>query len=290
MLRHSTYVCTSVLLLSSITVGEETKALRIGISKSIFRDVPPALASVAGQPFQDLMKEQTGLTGEIIQDPDPMSMARSIDEGKMQMGVFPGHEFAWAKEKYPSLQPLICSVYRPREIQAVILVRHDCKANNLADLKGMRLALASTLKDHARLFLERKRAEDMDGGNFCSTEKTATVHDGIHKLLESEVDVTVADHADWSYFEKLYPGPAKNLKVLARSEEFPPTVLVFKKGAIPDFVLEKVRDGFLTAHENAKAAKIMKIIRIDRFSAIPDSYDESLRECRKCYPKPLASR
>ena len=175
----------------------------------------------------------------------------------------------------------------PREVQAVILVRHDCKATNLSDLKGCKLTLAPTLKDHARLFWERKRAEDMEDGDFCSTEKVSTVHDGIHKLLESEADVTVADHADWSYFEKLYPGAAKNLKVLARSEEFPATVLVFKKGTLPDVVLSKIRDGFLGAHENSKAARIMKIIRIDRFSAIPEGYEESLRVCRKCYPKPL---
>jgi len=287
MLRHLAYIGTLALLLPSVMFAEEPTVYRIGVSKSMFRDVPPALAKLAGQPFQDLMREQTGLTGEIIQESDPLAMARSIEEGKFHMGVFPGHEFAWAKEKYPDLQPLICSIYRPREVQAVILVRYDCKATDLAGLNGCKLALAPTLKDHARLFLERKRSEDMEGGNFCSTEKASNVHDAINKLLDSEVDVTVADSADWSYFEKLYPGAAKNLKILAKSEEFPPTVLVFKKGALPEPVLVKIRDGFLSAHEASKAARIMKIIRIERFSIIPDGYDESLRVCRKSYPKPL---
>jgi ABC-type phosphate/phosphonate transport system substrate-binding protein len=290
MFRVLTYLGSLALLLPSLASAGDPSVYRIGVSKSMYRDVPAELVRMAGQPFQDLIKAQTGLTGEMLPATEAMETARAIDEGKIHLGVFPGHEFAWAKEKYPDLQPIICSVYRPKEIHAVILVRHDCKATTLADMKDSKLALAPTLKDHARLFWERKRAEDMDGVTLCTPKKAATVHDGINSLIDGEVDVTVADHADWNYFEKLYPGPAKNVKVLTRSEEFPQTVLVYKKGSLSEDALGKIRNGFITAHENPKAARMMKMIRIDRFSTIPDSYDESLRTCLKLYPKPLGEK
>ena len=125
------------------------------------------------------MKSQTGLDGEVVMEADGLHIARQLDAGKLQLGVLLGHEFAWAKDKYPDLEPLVCTVPRPREIQAFILVRWDCKATTLGDLKGTKLALAKASRDHARLYLERKKAEDMGDGGFCSTESADTVHDAI---------------------------------------------------------------------------------------------------------------
>jgi ABC-type phosphate/phosphonate transport system substrate-binding protein len=264
----------------------EPAVCKIGLPKSAFRDVPAAMLSFAGEPFRALMKSQTGLDGEAVMEADGLHIARQLDDGKLQLGVFLGHEFAWAKDKYPNLEPLVCTVPRPREIQAFLLVRWDCKATGLSDLKGTRLALATTSRDHARLYLDRKKAEDMGGGGFCSTEPADTVHDAIHKVIEGEADVTVVDGAAWNYFQKLYPGASTNLKVLARSEVFPPTVIAYKKGSLDDGALQTIRAGLLTAHDSSKAAKLINLIKIDRFDEIPGGYDDMLKACRKLYPAP----
>ena len=108
---------------------------RIGIPKSASRDVPPSLLSFAGMPFKDLMKSQTGLNGEVVMDSDAMNIARMLESDKLQLGVFLGHEFAWVREKHPTLEPIVCTVPRPKEIRAFLLVRWDNKAENLSDLK-----------------------------------------------------------------------------------------------------------------------------------------------------------
>jgi ABC-type phosphate/phosphonate transport system substrate-binding protein len=248
--------------------------------------VPPALLSFAGEPFKVLVRSQTGLDGEVVMEADGLHVARQLDAGKLQLGVLLGHEFAWAKDKYPSLEPVVCTVPRPREIQAFILVRWDCKAATLGDMKGTKLALAKATRDHARLYLERKKAEDMGGGGFCSTEVADTVHDAINKVIEGDADLTVADGAAWNYFQKLYPGASTNLKVLARSEAFPPTVIAYKKGSLDDTTLRTIRTGLLTADEASKAAKLMNLIKIDRFDEVPAGYDDMLKACRKSYPAP----
>jgi ABC-type phosphate/phosphonate transport system substrate-binding protein len=278
-----------VLLVASSSLAGEPTVYKIGIPKSVFRDVPPALVAFAGEPFKALMKAQTGLDGEVMLDGEALGVAREINDGKLRLGVFFGHEFAWAKEKFPDLEPLVCTVPRPREMEAVLLVWWDSKAASLADMKRKKLALAKNGRDHARLFLERQKAQHLADG-FVSTETVDTVHDAIHKVLNGDAEVALADGAAWNYFQKLYPGPSQNLKVLARSDVFPPTVVAYKKGALDDAVVAKIREGLLTAHESSKGAKLMNLIKLDRFEEVPTGYDDMLKACRKAYPTPAAQK
>jgi len=275
-----------LVLVPAVTPAGEPVVYKVGIPKSAFRDLPPALVAVAGEPFRVLMKSQTGLDGEVFIHADALTIARQIDDGQLQLGVFLGHEFAWATDKYPTLEPIVVTVPRPREVQAFLLVRWDCKAAGLSDLKGSKLAVAKNLRDHARLFLDRKKAEDMGGGGFCSTERTDNVHDAIHKVIGDEADLTVADGASWSYFQKLYPGASQNLKVLARSEVFPPSVVACKKGALDETTVKAIRTGLLTAHGESKGARLLNMIKVDKFEEVPAGYDDVLEASRKVYPAP----
>jgi ABC-type phosphate/phosphonate transport system substrate-binding protein len=280
----------AALLIPAAGFAEAKEVLRIGIPQSAFRDVPPALLTFAGETFRELMKSQTGLEGEVTMDADALSIAKSIDSGKLQVGVFLGHEFAWAKDKYPDLIPLVCSVPRPREVQAYLLVRWDSKAAHLGDLKGAKLALATGSRDHARLFLERRKAAEMGDGGFGSTVKAATVHDAIFQVIDGEADVTVADFAAWNYFQKLYPGASQNIRILSRSEVFPPTVIACKKGALPDETVKRLREGLLSAHLASRASKIMNLIKVEKFDEVPAAYDDALKACLKAYPTPLGDK
>ena len=288
MTRCLSLAAVAVLLVPAISHAGDKDVYRIGIPRSVFRDVPPGLLIFASQPFKDLMKSQTGLTGDVVNDPDAMNIAKSLDAGKLQLGVFLGHEFAWAKQKYPELEPIVCCVPRPKEVQAFLLVRYDCKATGLGEMKGCKLAMATTSRDHARLFLEKRRAEE--AGSFCSTEKCPTVHDAIQKVIEEEAEITVADQAAWNYFQKLYPGASQNLRVLAQSDVFPPAVIAYKKGALDDATIKKVREGLITAHESSKAAKVMNMIKVEKFDELPAGYDDALKACCKAYPMPGAGK
>ncbi len=277
-------VCCVILAAGLRADGGEP--VKIGIARSIFRDVPPALLKFANQPFLDLMKSQTGLDGEVFCDAEAMNLARDVDNGKLQLGVLSGHEYAWAKQKYPDLEPLVCSVPKPREVQAFILIRHDNKAASLGDMKGAKLVLAAGLKDHAKLFFEKRKSEELGSEAFCSLAKTSTVHDAIHKVIDGDADITAVDQASWSYFQKLYPGPAQNVKVLAKSDVFPPNVVVCKKGALPASVMSKFRDGMLAAHQNPRGAKLLLTVKIDRFDRLPENYADMVKDSLKNYPAP----
>ena len=71
---------------------------------------------------------------------------------------------------------------------------------------------------------------------------------------------------------------------------FPPTVIAFKKWSLDDGVIKKVRDGLLTAHETSKVAKLLNLIKVEKFDSVPVGYDESLKECLKAYPAPSGDK
>ncbi len=264
--------------------ADDGEVYRVGIARSAFRDVPRHLLPFAGQPFQDLVKVQTGLDGRVTLDSEWAAVVRDLDAGKLHVGVLQGHEYAWAREKFPDLRPLVCSINRTKEVLAFLIVRHDAGAS-LAELKGRRVVLATRLKDHARMFLEKRQAAEK-GDGFRSLPAVDTVHEAIRQVTGGEADLTVAGHAAWVSFQKLHPGSARNLKVLARSEEFPPAILVYKKGGISEAALTKLRDGLLTAHKTAKGARLMGLIRVEKFDVVPAGYEASVQACLKAYPAP----
>jgi len=274
----------------AVGTAEDKEVLHIGVPRTLLREIPPALVTFAGQAFKDLIKTQSGLNGEVIHEEDTIAIGRDLNSGKLQLGLFLGHEFAWAKQKYPKLEPLVCTIPRTKDVQAFLLVRHDCKATNLGELKGSRLALATGMRDHPRMFLESRRVEEMKGGGFGTSLKAETQHDAIYKVMENEADITAVDSAAWAYFEKLYPGPCQNLRVLARSDVFPPNVIAFKKGSLNEEAIVAIREGLASAHENTKAKRMMSVIRLERFDTPPANYGEMLKSCLQVYPKPLADK
>lgn len=270
--------------------AEEKAVYRIGISKGAVRDVPKDLLTTAGDSFQDLMKSQTGLDGKATLDREWAKVAQDLNDGALELGILQGHEYAWAKQKYPDLQPFVCSIARPKPVTAYLLVLHDSKAASLADLKAGKLVLAGAMKDHARLFLAKRQADEMAGAAFKSTATAANAHEAIQAVIDGEADLTATDHAAWNTFQKLYPGASQNVKVLAESPEFPPTVLVYKTGGVDDAALKKLRDGLLTAHDVPKAARLMKTVRIEKFGALPAEFDATVAASLKAYPPPKAEK
>ena len=59
------------------------------------------------KPFKTLMEEQTGVQGTVVNGTDYDALGRQIMEESIQVGVFHGFEFAWAKEK---VQNSACAV------------------------------------------------------------------------------------------------------------------------------------------------------------------------------------
>ena len=172
---------------------EVPKNVEIGMPKSIFQGVPAFIVTQLSAPFKQFMKAQTGIEGEVRQIADAMIVAQQLNDGKLQLAVFQGHEFAWAKAKYADLVPLAVVLPNQPPTQAFLIVRWDCEAKNIGSLEGQVLTLPPGLKDHSKLFLAKQRMDHMPNGAFSAQLIADSVKDAIFDVIEQKAQVTCVD-------------------------------------------------------------------------------------------------
>jgi len=278
-------VCLGGLFADAARVRAEDRVFQIGIPTTIFRDIPPSFHNVAKRPFQSIMRTLVDAKGEIDLLADPLDVAARLADGKLDLGVFQGHEFAWARAKYPDLIPIViaCQV-RDLPMQAMIVVRRDHNATCLADLTGSKVSFPEPTRDHCRVFLNREYAKC--AALFSDVLTPMTVHDGLEDVIRGRADVTVIDRAAWESYRLLYSARINKVKVLAESEVFPVGVIAYRKGGLPPEMLEKFRDGLVRVNADAQGRFLMSQMKIRGFEAPPKDYSDQLSMILKAYPLP----
>src|SRR5438445_9665848 len=84
--------------------------IRLGIVRSLFRDIPEPLIKVSMIPFQALMHQQTGFNCELIDPTEAYDLGKKLTDHQVEIAVFQGFEFAWVREKHPEMKPLVIAV------------------------------------------------------------------------------------------------------------------------------------------------------------------------------------
>jgi ABC-type phosphate/phosphonate transport system substrate-binding protein len=244
------------------------------------------------RPFKSLLESQTGVTGQVIASGDAEALGRQIKEDQVQLGVFHGVEFAWARAKNPELKPLLIAVNENRFLRAVLVVRKDSPATTPADLYGKGIALPRLSREHCRLFLERrcvKRGCKIDNHSQEITN-SGDVEDALDAVVDSQISGAVVDTVALDSYAKLKPGRSAKLRALQQSEAFPCAVVAYMPGVLSDSLLERFRDGMIGAKENPRGKALLELCRITRFEAVPAEYEQMLSDIAKAYPPPPAAK
>ena len=283
--RMLVLVCLGGLLAGAAPARAEDNVIRIGMPTTIFRDIPPTFHNMAKRPFQAIMKTLVDAKGEIDIVPDPLDVAARLAEGKFDLAVFQGHEFAWAQSKYPDLIPLVIACQtRDVPMQAMIVVRKDHAATCLGDLSGSKVSFPEPTRDHCRVFLNREY------GNckalFADVLTPMTIHDGLEDVIRGKADVTVIDKAAWESDKLMYSARINKVKVIAVSEVFPVGVIAYRKGGLTPALLEKFRDGLVRVNSDAQGKFLMSQMKLRGFEAPPKDYATQFAMILKAYPLP----
>ena len=278
-------ICLSGLLSSLPRADAEEKVIHIGMPTTIFRDIPTSFHNVAKRPFQSVMQSLVDAKGEIDLMADPLDVASRLAEGKLDLGVFQGHEFAWAQSKYPDLLPLVIAAQlRDVPMQAMIVVRSNHAAAALADLDGLKVSFPETTRDHCRVFLNREYSKC--SARFSEVLTPNTVHDGLEDVIRGRADVTVVDRAAWESYRMLYSSRIDKVRILARSEVFPVGVIAYRKGTLSPELLAKFRNGLTRINADVQGKFLMSQMKIRGFETPPLDYNEQLTMILKAYPLP----
>jgi ABC-type phosphate/phosphonate transport system substrate-binding protein len=296
--RRSVIVCAvltvaALILVPALPGAEHAQTapgtVKICLVNSLFRDVPASMVQLLMPPFKNLMRDQTGLEGEVVTAADPDELGRRLTDKDVQLGVFQGFEFAWVHEKYPALRPLMVALNRHPTLQASVVVLSDGPTANLAGLKGKPVGISKRTLDHCLLFLDR---ECMALGNhpkdfFSSVTKYPSYEDALDDLLRGKVDGVLVDALGLENYANVKPGCFARLKVIKHSEAFPPAVVVYRDGAVDNKTLAKFRAGMIGARDNVRAKELMSLWRISSFENVPGDFPQLLAGVNRAYPPPI---
>ena len=156
-----------------------------------------------------------------------------------------------------------------------------------ADLKGKNVHVHQSLLD-CRLFANKGakcKAEDYFGNVSPKLSAEAALDD----LLIGKFQAVIVDTTLLDAYKGINPGRFKHLKILAQSEPFPASAIVYQSGALSDAMLNKLRTGLLAVGKTERIKEMMTPLRIKGFQAVPDDYQKNLTNILKDYPAPAES-
>lgn len=271
--------------------ADEPPVVRIGMLKSLFRDIPDRMMGFLTVPFSGLMYSQTGVKGQMVLIGDTFELADKMEKNEIQLGVFHGFEFAWAQGKNPKLKPLMIAVNQRRTVRALLVTRDDCAAETFAQLKGKEISIPKQSRGHCWLFVEKSC--DGCGCNldsfFAKVQRHANMEDALDDVVRGEVDCCVVDCVALSCYAQIKPGCHKRLKVVERSAGFPAATIAYREGHLDQETLDRFRTGMVNANKNAQARQLMTLCKLTGFEEVPEDYQQQLDAIRRSYPSPEAA-
>jgi ABC-type phosphate/phosphonate transport system substrate-binding protein len=263
--------------------------VRVGLSRTLFRDAPEPLFAVMARPFARLVADRAGAPGELALTPDAVALADRLGRGELDLAVFHGFELAWARQRFPGLRPLVVAVTRRRRPAAVVVARADRPGDGFAALQGRTVAVPKGTKEYCRLFLDRRGPHGAaDPHAFGRVTEPANVEDALDDVVDGQADAALVDGTSLDCYRSLKPARAAKLKEAVTSDPFP-AAAVACRGGLDGAVLERVRQGLLAAGQTRPGARVLSLWQLEAFEAPPADYDEQLAESLRAYPPPAGA-
>lgn len=266
------------------------EAVKVGLTASLFPGLSDTLLAAASRPFRTLLESSTGVSGQVVQGGDPRTLADKLKQDKVQLGVFQGVEFAWARVFNSKLQPLVICVNQKRTVQAYLIVAASSSFKVPADLRGQCLAIPADTKEHCHVFLERKCLPAACAAKkfFKKVIPSGDVEEALDDVVDGNIGAALVDGLAWSSYRQDKAGCAARLRVLLHSEAFPCGVIACQEGRFPEKQVRQFRTGLVRAKDTEKGKQLLRFLRLTAFETLPADYDRLLTAVAKTYPPPAA--
>jgi ABC-type phosphate/phosphonate transport system substrate-binding protein len=263
----------------------KAKEIRIGLLKPMFKDVPTALINAAAQPFKQMIQQKTGLAAEMEIVPGYKELAGAIREGKIDVAVFHGFEYAWVKDT-PNLKPLVVAMPNCGCVQACLVVHKDSKARTPACLKNQSVLVPKGTKAHCTMFLDRVR-QKLPPADCCPLKANGhSIEEALFEVGGGDADAALVDISALKALETGYPGCFKQIRVLDESKPLPAAVVVYRDGALEAKIVDQLRDGLIDCVNTPAGRTFAMFWQLKGFSEVSPAYEEQVKLSLKAYPEP----
>jgi ABC-type phosphate/phosphonate transport system substrate-binding protein len=260
---------------------------------SFFRDIPEPLVRPLIEPFRLLMVSQTGMDGEVVLPKDVLHLAKDLADEKIHIALFHGFEYAWAKQKFPDIHPLMIAVHQQRQLQVYLMVRSDSPIRSLKDLQGKSVALPCFCQEHCWIYMERGC---MDAGQ-CEPKKffaplTTPPHaeEGLDELADGKVQAVIVDNVALDAYKERKPARFAKLKAVQKSELFPSAVIAYRAGTLNQDTVKLFQKSLLDGQKTALGRQLLTLWKMSALEQVPADFNEALSKILKAYPPPETPR
>jgi ABC-type phosphate/phosphonate transport system substrate-binding protein len=281
----------SLLAISGVTAPAQDKkidVLHIGTSGKLTASDEGGKEKSGLDTLHSYIKDETGLENEIVRQKDWQELSGKMAKGELQLGVFPGYEFAWAQEKHGDLKPLALAINVYTYPTAYVVAKRDNAAKDFAGLKGQTLAVPDTGEGFLRLFVDRqsevagKKADEF----FSKITTPDNVEDALDDVVDGKVQAIVVSRSSLEAYKRRKPGRFKQLKEVAHSEPFPPVVVAYYGSKLDEATLQRFKDGLLGASKKERGQTLLTMFHLTAFETPAEDFGKVLAETRKAYPPP----
>lgn len=272
--------------LSQSVRSQDATLLRLGLASSLFRDVRESMIDLAVQPMSKLLISQAGVPGKVDAIVEAQILAQQLDEKKLDMAVMHGVEFAWARQKYPELKPLLV-VNNGLKQKAVLVVSKSSTFMNPEDLKGKILSLPRRCKEHLHLFMQRRCTIQgkTPGEFFARLSRPLHPEYALNEVARGECHAALVDLSQLEAYQTERPERAAKLRVLLESEIFPAGVIVYRQGGtLSSSSLERIKNGLLHLHEVNDCKDLLTLCNMKGFDLPPNDFNHLLETIARSYP------
>ena len=162
------------------------------------------------------------------------------------------------------------------------IVSADSDAQSLEDLRGKKFAFTDPMSNSGMLsptYWLGQMGETPESF-FSSTVYTHAHDKSIRAVADGMVDGAAVDHLIWIYGKHSNPEMTARTRVVHKSQPFGIPPVVVRPGLLPE-LKNRLRDIFLTAHEDQEGLRILQGMMIERFVELDDSAYDSIREMER---------
>ena len=269
--------------------ASSSSPVRIAVVDTFFRDIPEPLVRPLVEPLRVLMLAQTGMDGDVVLPKGALQLAQDLADDKIQIALFHGFEYAWAKHQHAELRPLMIALHQERELQVFLMVRADSPVRSFAELRGKPVALPCFCQEHCWIYMERacQAAGQADPKKFFSSLTTPRdPEQGLDELADGKVQAVIVDNVTLNSYQKRKPARFAKLKSVQKSEMFPSAVIAYRAGSFDEATIKRLQESLLDGQKTSLGRQLLMLWKLKSLESVPADFDEALNKILKAYPPP----
>ena len=204
-----------------------------------------------------------------------------IGSGDIDVAFVCGQPYVDGHDEIGSELLVAPQMYGKTVYHSYIIVPEDSPVERFEGLRGKTFAFVDPMSNSGKLvplYMLAKRGEAPE--SYFRKYVYTYAHDkSIKAVAQGIVDGAAVDHLIWEHLNTTHPELTAKTRVIEKSPPYgiPPVVV---HSALDPELKERMRQLFLSIHEDKKGREILKGMMIDKFVGIDDRAYDSIREMK----------